>query len=112
MTVGDCAERKLRYATASSGSSGAAATPSVCRCLPTESSALRKWNTDHFQRCPSWHSRERVRGIVATVLHEVAELMPRRGLVVLVSDLYTSRRICCRLLAISPMSWCLYPVAT
>jgi uncharacterized protein (DUF58 family) len=96
MTVGDEAQRKLRYAILLCASLAHLATrqrDAVGLSLFADGVVehlLARGNTDHLLLLMSVLAQERSNPPATSplVLHEVAELMPRRGLVVVVSDLY------------------------
>jgi uncharacterized protein (DUF58 family) len=96
MTVGEEAVSKLRYATllcASLAHLAAQQRDAVGLTLVSEQVAEHynaRGNTDHILSLLSALARQRPYPPATSprVLHEAAELMPRRGLVVLVSDLY------------------------
>lgn len=96
MTVGDEGELKLRYATllcASLAHLASRQRDAVGLTLfadQVQEHFLARGNTDHLLSLISALAQKRSHPSAASprVLHEVAELMPRRGLVVLISDLY------------------------
>ena len=96
MTVGEGDEQKLRYATllcASLAHLAARQRDAVGLTLFADRVVehfLARGNSDHLLSLFSALAQKRNHPAATTprVLHEVAELMPRRGLVVLISDLY------------------------
>jgi uncharacterized protein (DUF58 family) len=96
MTVGEQDQLKLRYATvlcASLAHLAARQRDAVGLTLfadTVQDHFLARGNTDHLLSLMSALARRREHPAATSprVLHEVAELMPRRGLVVIISDLY------------------------
>ena len=96
MTVGDEDQRKLRYAVllcASLAHLASRQRDAVGLTLFADGIVehfLARGNTDHLLSLMSALAQQRSHASATSplVLHEVAELMPRRGLVVIVSDLY------------------------
>jgi uncharacterized protein (DUF58 family) len=96
MTVGEEDERKLRYATllcASLAHLASRQRDAVGLTLfadAVQEHFLARGNTDHILSLMSALALKRQHPMARSprVLHEVAELMPRRGLVVVISDLY------------------------
>lgn len=96
MTVGDEEQRKLRYAVllcASLAHLAARQRDAVGLTLFADGVVehfLARGNTDHLLSLMAALAEKRSHPSATSplVLHEVAELMPRRGLVVIVSDLY------------------------
>ena len=96
MTVGDEDQRKLRYAVllcASLAHLASRQRDAVGLTLFADGIVehfLARGNTDHLLSLMSALAQQRSHPSATSplVLHEVAELMPRRGLVVIVSDLY------------------------